>query len=260
MSSDESYNESKEKLMTLNLLKLTFEKFESLESMKNYLLENNVEVSIANLSRYLNGKAIPKSKLKNQLLEVLIRGGKKGISIKELIKNNIEIFSDSSGNTGISNSNLLKDLKILKAVLFLAFKKEMISKDTDKVLCKEVESIPIAMALAELLNVDCLYARKEKPIGKSVSHSEDILAITSGRIETLYLPENSIQEEEKILIVTDVNKTGATIKALTKLVEKFNAIPYKAVSLISLGSHWDDISEFEGVPFSTLLSVPTTTA
>lgn len=257
MSSDESYKESKEKLMTLNILKLNFEKFESLESMRNYLLENNVEVSVANLSRYLNGKAIPKSKLKNQLLEVLLKEGKRGVSIEELIKKNIEVFSDSSGNVGIINSNLLKDLNILKAVLFLALKKEIIPKDIDKVLCKEVESIPIAMVLAELLNVDCLYARREKPIGKVISHSEDILAITSGRIETLYLPENSIVEEEKILIITDVNKSGATIKALTRLVEKFNAIPYKAVSLISLGSHWDDISEYEGIAFNSLYSVGT---
>ena len=65
MSFAESYRDAQEKLMTLNLLQIAFKEIEGLESMQSALEKNGVEVSIANLSRYKNGKAIPKSKLKS---------------------------------------------------------------------------------------------------------------------------------------------------------------------------------------------------
>ena len=63
-STPESYIDAQEKLMTLNLLQMAFKKFETLETFRSYLHEHEVEVSVANLSRYINGKAIPKSKRK----------------------------------------------------------------------------------------------------------------------------------------------------------------------------------------------------
>ncbi|MHA1516490.1 MAG: hypothetical protein ACTSPF_13205, partial [Candidatus Heimdallarchaeaceae archaeon] len=61
MISAESYRDAQEKLMTLNLLQIAFKGFDTLDSLRGALERNGVEVSIANLSRYINGKALPKS-------------------------------------------------------------------------------------------------------------------------------------------------------------------------------------------------------
>ncbi|MEE9411339.1 MAG: hypothetical protein V3V41_10465, partial [Candidatus Heimdallarchaeota archaeon] len=117
MSSDESFNEVQEKLMTLNLLRITFEKFRTLDHLRQYFLKHDVEVSLANFSRYINGKAIPKSKLKNQLLRVLLEE-ESGVNMKELIISGIESWSDESGIVKINNTQLLTNLKKLQAILF----------------------------------------------------------------------------------------------------------------------------------------------
>ncbi|MCG3215232.1 MAG: hypothetical protein KAS63_00800, partial [Candidatus Heimdallarchaeota archaeon] len=126
MSSDESFNEVQEKLMTLNLLRITFEKFRTLDHLRQYFLKHDVEVSLANFSRYINGKAIPKSKLKNQLLRVLLE--EDGVKLKELIINGIESWSDESGIVKVNNTQLLNDLKKLQAILFLAIQNQIIPK------------------------------------------------------------------------------------------------------------------------------------
>ncbi|GAI16884.1 unnamed protein product, partial [marine sediment metagenome] len=61
MMTVDSYVDSQEKLMTINLLQIAFKRFDTLEKLKNYLLKKDVDVSIANLSRDINGKALPKS-------------------------------------------------------------------------------------------------------------------------------------------------------------------------------------------------------
>ncbi|MHA1552761.1 MAG: hypothetical protein ACTSQC_12575, partial [Candidatus Heimdallarchaeaceae archaeon] len=165
MSSAESYRDAQEKLMTLNLLQIAFKGFETLDSMRASLKRNGVEVSIANLSRYINGKALPKSKLKNELLRALTQDASFNLSINQLITDHTISDIDEFGNIRISNLHLLNDSKTLKAILFLAIYQGIIPHDVDKIITAEVDGIPIAMTLAHLLNIDCVYARKRKPLG-----------------------------------------------------------------------------------------------
>ncbi|MCG3221980.1 MAG: hypothetical protein H7641_11440 [Candidatus Heimdallarchaeota archaeon] len=252
MSSAESYNDAQEKLMTLNLLKMGFKNFETLEAMKNHLSERGVEISIANLSRYINGKALPKSKLKNLLLEVLVNNEELGLTIEQLINSHIDVWTDDAGDIGVNNTYLLNDSKTLKAILFLAIKNGIIPKDVDKVITAEVDGIPIAMSLAHLLNIDCVYARRKKPLGTSSFIAEDIQSTGSGRIETIFFPEKFIRNKERVLIVDDVIRTGTTQRALVNLVRKSGGIPTKIIILTGIGSHWERITELNTIPFKVL--------
>ncbi len=257
MSSAESYIDAQEKLMTLNLLKMAFKGFETLESMKEYLAKSDVEVSIANLSRYINGKALPKSKLKNEILKVFVVNNDLGLTIKNLIGSHIREWTDNFGNTAVNNTYLLNDSKTLKAILFLAIQQGIIPRDVDKIITAEVDGIPVAMTLAHLLNIDCVYARRKKPLGTtSECIYEDIQSMTSGRIETIYLPEKFIKHDERVLIVDDVIRSGSTQKALVELVRKSSGIPVKVIILAGVGKHWGKITELNRIPFRVLKSYP----
>jgi len=256
MSSAESYIDAQEKLMTLNLLKMAFKSFDTLESMKDYLAKSNVEVSIANLSRYINGKALPKSKLKGEILKVLVGNKDIGLTIKDLIDSHIREWTDSLGNTAVNNTYLLNDSKTLKAILFLAIQQGIIPRDVDKIITAEVDGIPVALTLAHLLNIDCIYARRKKPLGTTECIAEDIQSMTSGRIETIYLPEKFIKHDERVLIVDDVIRSGSTQKALVELVRRSSGVPVKIIILAGIGKHWGKITELNRIPFKVLKSFP----
>ncbi len=254
MSSDESFNEVQEKLMTLNLLRITFEKFRTLDHLRQYFLKHDVEVSLANFSRYINGKAIPKSKLKNQLLRVLLE--EDGVKLKELIINGIESWSDESGIVKVNNTQLLNDLKKLQAILFLAIQNQIIPKQVDKIISLEGNSVHVASVLAHLLNVNYVNAREKKPIGTKESYVEDISKPSIGILNTIYLPKDFIKEDERIILVDDIIRTGTSMKALLNLVRKSGGNPVQIIILTGIGSQWESVKEFDSIPFKSLTVLP----
>ncbi|MHA1353090.1 MAG: phosphoribosyltransferase family protein, partial [Candidatus Heimdallarchaeaceae archaeon] len=203
---------------------------------KTYLDNKGVEISIANLSRYINGKALPKSKLKDKLLEVLVGNRELGLDIDLLTHKHIEIWPSEYG-IAVNNGHLLNDSKALNAILFMAIYKQFIPTDVDKVITAEVDGIVIASTLAHLLNIDCVYARKKKP-------------------ETLYFPEKYIRKNERVIIIDDIIRSGSTQKALVNLVRKAGGIPVKVIILIGIGSHWEKITKLSNIPFKALTVVP----
>ena len=251
----ESYIDAQEKLMTLNLLQMAFKKFETLESYRAYLLEKGVEVSVANLSRYINGKAIPKSKLKDSLLAVLVNNRELGLTVEALIRSHLDIKTTNYGEITVNNTHLLNDSKSLKAILFLAIQQKIIPRDVDKIITAEVDGIPVAMTLAHLLNIDCVYARKKKPVGTLEFHSEDILSPNTGRIETLYFPEKFIKEQERVIIIDDIIRSGATQTALVNLVNKCEGIPIKVIILTGIGEHWEKTERLKFTDFKVLVTL-----
>ena len=252
MSSAESYRDAQEKLMTLNLLQIAFKGFDTLDSMRAALERNGVEVSIANLSRYIHGKALPKSKLKDELLRALTRDVSFNLSINQLITEHTISDIDEFGNIRISNLHLLNDSKTLKAILFLAIYHGVIPYDADKIITAEVDGIPIAMTLAHLLNIDCIYAKKRKPLGTTQFITADIQSTSQGRVETIGVDAKFIQSEDKILIVDDIIRTGSTLTALIDLVRNCEAKPVKIVIIAGIGSHWEKIKQWNRVELEVL--------
>lgn len=247
----DSYIDSHEKLMTINLLRMAFKRFSTLDQFRVYLQEHNIDISIANLSRYINGKALPKSKLKEQLLETLVNNTELGLTIENLIDSHIKVFRDGD-KIAINNTHLLNDSKQLIAILFIALRQGIINRSVKKVLTAEVDGIPVGMALARLLNIDCVYARRKKPIGTEEFYYADIYSHSSGRLDTLYLPEKFIRPGEEILIIDDIVRSGATQRALASLVEQAAGKPIGFLALIGIGSHWKDITEYNSIPINIL--------
>ncbi len=236
MSSADSYIDAQEKLMTLNLLQIAFKQFETYDRMRLALERNGVDVSIANLSRYIYGKAIPKSKLKDELLRALTQDSEFDLSLKKLIGKFVKHEKDVHGKVRLSTISLLDDSRILKAISFLVIYNQMVPKEISKILTAEGDAVPFAMTLAHILNIDCIIARKHKPLGVDDFITADIQNAIQGRIESIGVSEKSIHPQEKILIVEDVIRTGATLSALVDLAIKCIAEPVKIIVLTGIGS------------------------
>ncbi|MCG3216513.1 MAG: hypothetical protein KAS63_07310, partial [Candidatus Heimdallarchaeota archaeon] len=203
---------------------------------------------------YINGKAIPKSKLKNQLLRVLLEE-ESGVNMKELIISGIESWSDESGIVKINNTQLLTNLKKLQAILFLAIQNQIIPKQVDKIISLEGNSVHMASVLAHLLNVNYVNAREKKPIGTKESYVEDI-STSIGILNTIYLPIDFIEANERIILVDDIIRTGTSMKALLNLVRKSGGNPVQIIILTGIGSKWESVREFDSIPFKSLTVIP----
>jgi len=252
--SAESFFDAHEKLMTINLLRMAMKHFDTLEKFRGFFLKNGLELSIANLSRYVNGKALPKSKLKEQILKILIDNRELNLTIDYMISSHIEVISDEKG-TVVNNTYLLNDSENLAAILFLAIRKEIINRNVNKIFTVEVDGIPVGMTLSRLMNLDCVYARRKKPAGSTIFSlilEEDISSHSAGRIDTIYLPEKFIEKGENVLVVDDVIRTGATQEAFINLVHRAGRNPVQCLILVGIGEKWAKITELNGVPFTVL--------
>lgn len=249
----ESVIDAQEKIMAITLLQMAFKKQDmTLEFMSNLLEKQGISLSVANISRYVRGKALPKSKLKDELLNFFVENEDLELNISHLIENHITVISRESQTTVINNTHLLNDSKTLQIILFSAIYQDIIPRDIDKVITSEVDGIPVAMTLAHLLNVDGVYARRKKPVGTTKFIYEDIESTSSSRIETIFFPDKFIRPKEKILIVDDIIRSGATQRALINLVRKADAIPTKCLGLIGIGKQWKEITELKSVAFKVL--------
>ena len=111
------------------------------------------------------------------------------------------------------------------------------------------------MTLAHLLNIDCVYARKKKPVGTQEFLSEDIITTSSSRLETLYFPEKFIRKSEKVIIIDDIIRSGATQTALVNLVNKCEGIPLKIIILTGIGEHWEKTTKLRLTEFKVLYAI-----
>ena len=252
MNSADSYIDAQEKLMTLNLLQIAFKKFETYDSMRLALERNGVEVSIANLSRYIYGKAIPKSKLKDEILKALTQDKEFGLSFKKLIGNHVKTSKDISGNVRLSTALLLTESRIMKAIAFLTIYKRIVPDKITKIIALEGDSAYFAMTLAHILNIDCVFVQRSKPLGINDFITTDVQNITFGRIESIGVSEQAFSPQEKALIVGDVIRSGNTLTALIDLVRRCNAEPVTSIILTGVGSKWKNQKEWNEVELRIL--------
>lgn len=90
----------------------------------------------------------------------------------------------------------------------------------DKIICPEARGFLFGIPLGLMLNKPVVLARKP---GKLPKPGQSITFDIEYGQDTLVVSEDSIKEDEKILIVDDLLATGGSCKALNQLVESANA-------------------------------------
>lgn len=97
-------------------------------------------------------------------------------------------------------------------------------KKIDKVLTLETSGIPIAYAVASILNVNMVFAKKSKSkIVDDNVYTEEVRSFTRGTVSTVTVSKQYILKDENILVVDDFLAKGNAAIGLINIIKKGEA-------------------------------------
>lgn len=114
--------------------------------------------------------------------------------------------------------NMLGDTDVVEAIAEELAKR--VPADVDALMTAEVKSIPLAHALAVRMGRPYIVARKTRKPYMVGAVSVQVISITTGAPQTLWLDGKDLQlvQGKRILLVDDVISTGSTLAGMNKLV------------------------------------------
>ena len=115
--------------------------------------------------------------------------------------------------------NMLGDTEVVEAIADELARR--VPAGADALMTAEFKSIPLAHALAARLKLPYVVARKTRKPYMVGAQSVEVLSITTGAPQTLWLDGKDlpIVRGKRLILVDDVIITGSTLAGMTKLVE-----------------------------------------
>lgn len=93
----------------------------------------------------------------------------------------------------------------------------------DAIMTMATKGIPLAYAVAQLLNVPVSIVRHEQRITEGSIVSINYVSGSKKQIQTMSLARRSLKPESNVLIIDDFMKAGGTIRGMMDLAEEFHA-------------------------------------
>ncbi|TWT11017.1 pur operon repressor [Streptococcus sp. sy004] len=118
-------------------------------------------------------------------------------------------------------SDLLSTPRILKNVgriIANHFRHEQI----DVVMTVATKGVPLANAVANVLDVPFVIVRRDLKITEGSTVSINYVSASSDRVEKMFLSKRSLKPGSRVLIVDDFLKGGGTITGMTSLLAEFD--------------------------------------
>ena len=100
-----------------------------------------------------------------------------------------------------------------------AFKDQKI----DAVMTVATKGVPLANAVANVMNVPFVIVRRDLKITEGSTVSVNYVSGSSDRIEKMFLSKRSLQPGSRVLIVDDFLKGGGTINGMISLLSEFDS-------------------------------------
>lgn len=119
-------------------------------------------------------------------------------------------------------TDLLSTPSILKNVgriIAASFKGQSI----DAVMTVATKGVPLANAVANVLNVPFVIVRRDLKITEGSTVSVNYASGSSDRIEKMFLSKRSLKPNSRVLIVDDFLKGGGTISGMVSLLSEFDS-------------------------------------
>ncbi len=135
------------------------------------------------------------------------------------VRRDLPLF-EVAPNVRIALFNMLGDYEIVEALADALV--ERLPKDADALMTAEVKSIPLAHALAVRMQLPYVVARKTRKPYMLGSVSVEVLSITTGAPQTLWLDGKDLHlvKGKRIIQVDDVISTGSTLLGMRTLVNE----------------------------------------
>lgn len=112
-----------------------------------------------------------------------------------------------------------KTLQNVGRIIADAFRNQRI----DAVMTVATKGVPLANAVANVLNVPFVIVRRDLKITEGSTVSVNYASASSDRIEKMFLSKRSLKPNSRVLIVDDFLKGGGTITGMVSLLTEFDS-------------------------------------
>ncbi|MCD6278543.1 MAG: adenine phosphoribosyltransferase [Desulfurococcales archaeon] len=181
------------------------------------------------LWRYINMKIMPSEERAHELISKLTSPP----VINKIFENNIITVNGNIFNL----TRIIYNVSLLKIFAFLAFK-EFQNYNITAVATVEVDGIPVAVNVADVLDTKLVIARKSPDIGIKSYYETSFIATDPPAVVNLFMPTNALNINDRVLVVDDLLRTGKTSSALMRLVKMSGASPVGVFSILAVGDKW----------------------
>ncbi|MDJ0273981.1 MAG: phosphoribosyltransferase family protein [Nitrososphaerota archaeon] len=233
-------DETKLRLLALETLRALRLRYQLKELAERLGLQQSV------LSRYVHGKVMPTTE--------------RALAIIELARKDYfpEFFASLLRKTpdGLYDlSQILQDQRILRTVglyTSLLFSGSAV----EKVLTVATDGVPLAVHVASELGAQLVIA---KPVKDPVytEFVEERIVRSPPVVEYVYLPKRAIRRSERVLIVDDFVRSGRTVEALLRFVERSGAVPVGVFAVAVMDSTARSLRErFPDLTLEYLVELP----
>lgn len=168
------------------------------------------------------------------------------------LKRDLPIFEVAPG-VKIAIFNILGDTEIVKAIAPELAKR--FPKEADVIITPEVKSIPLAYELSVQTGLPYVVARKTLKPYMGDAFSVEVLSITTGKPQTLWLDEKDIHliKGKRVIIVDDVISTGSTLEGMRYLVKEAGGEVVAEAAVFTEGEEgkWPDVIALGNLPIFT---------
>ncbi len=189
-------------------------------------LEEATGVPRSSLSLYVSGQRLPGPGVAAGLLEALLSS--------RLTRGLLAARLRGVGSMADLGDAVLDPLVLRYASIWAG---HMFRGRVDVVVSAETYGIPVATAVALSLDARLVVARRE-----AGSPSRSYIRAVGGDppfgVKVLYLPRDMLRTGDRVLLVDDVARTGATLEALARGAAAAGAVPEAAMVLIGVGVEW----------------------
>ena len=147
--------------------------------------------------------------------------------------------------------NMLGDTAVVEAVADALV--ERLPRKADALMTAEVKSIPLAHALSVRMGIPYVIARKTRKPYMIGATSVEVVSITTGVPQTLWLDGKDLRivKGKRIVIVDDVISTGSTLVGMRKLVEEAGGTVIAEAAVFTEGNdpdQWRHIISLGNLP------------
>lgn len=146
--------------------------------------------------------------------------------------------------------NMLGDTAIVERAADLLA--HQLPPNADVLVTPEVKSVPLAHALSVRSGLPYVVARKVRKPYMADCLEAEVVSITTGKPQTLYLDgkDRHLVENKNAVLVDDVISTGSTLRGMRLLMDRANAAIVGEMAVFTEGddSDWSDVIALGHLP------------